>query len=82
MAEMYSKIKTIIFSIFIRFFKLVVPFSDGVCKYEPSCSAYAIEAIKVLPLHVALPKIVYRFLKCNPLSRGGYDPVKPERTVL
>lgn len=47
----------------------------GACKYTPSCTAYAEEALRTLPLHEAVVAIVKRLLRCNPLSKGGYDPV-------
>jgi len=47
----------------------------AVCKFEPSCAAYAREAVRVLPLRVAAIKIIWRVLRCNPLSKGGFDPV-------
>jgi putative membrane protein insertion efficiency factor len=47
----------------------------AVCKFEPSCSNYAREAVKTLPLHLAVIKIIWRVLRCNPFSRGGFDPV-------
>ena len=45
------------------------------CKYYPTCSTYAIEAIEV---HGALKGsllAIWRILRCNPFSKGGYDPV-------
>jgi hypothetical protein len=48
---------------------------EGTCKFIPSCSQYAKEAIINLPLHTALIKIVIRIIKCNPFSKGGYDPL-------
>ncbi len=48
------------------------------CKYVPTCSTYALEAVKT---HGALKGgllSIYRVLRCNPFSRGGYDPV-PEK---
>ena len=47
----------------------------AVCKFEPSCSNYAKEALKTLPLRLAIIKIIWRVLRCNPLSKGGFDPV-------
>ncbi|NLM14952.1 MAG: membrane protein insertion efficiency factor YidD [Clostridiaceae bacterium] len=45
------------------------------CKYLPSCSQYAIEAIERYgPLRGGL-KSAWRILRCNPFSKGGYDPV-------
>ncbi|MBO5852388.1 MAG: membrane protein insertion efficiency factor YidD [Clostridia bacterium] len=48
------------------------------CRFYPVCSNYAIEALKT---HGALKGSVlafYRILRCNPLGRGGYDPVPPK----
>lgn len=47
------------------------------CRFEPSCSQYAVEAVEV---HGALRGgllAVLRILRCNPFSEGGYDPVPP-----
>ena len=79
MDTVYSKTKTMICMLIFRSAKVLMPFSNGMCKFEPSCSSYAVEAVKVLPLYRALPKIVYRLIRCNPFSVGGYDPVKRER---
>ena len=49
------------------------------CRYYPTCSRYAIEAIET---HGALRGgllALWRLLRCNPLSPGGYDPVPPKR---
>lgn len=50
------------------------------CKYEPTCSAYAEEAIRELGLVRGVIVAGWRLLRCNPLSHGGYDPV--ERRAL
>jgi putative membrane protein insertion efficiency factor len=49
---------------------------NGACRFTPTCSHYAAEAIEKLPLYQAVPLIILRILKCNPLFRGGYDPIK------
>jgi len=45
------------------------------CKYEPTCSAYAEEAIRELGLARGLILAAWRLARCNPLSHGGYDPL-------
>lgn len=45
------------------------------CKYYPTCSEYAIEAIEKHGPLKGLGLAVKRFLRCNPFSKGGYDPV-------
>lgn len=48
------------------------------CKYHPTCSAYAYEAIETRGVFVGSCLAIWRILRCNPFSRGGYDPV-PKR---
>lgn len=45
------------------------------CKYEPTCSAYAIQAVREYGILRGLVLAGWRLLRCNPLSHGGYDPV-------
>lgn len=45
------------------------------CRYLPTCSEYAIEAIEKRGPVVGTLKAIGRILRCNPLFRGGYDPV-------
>ena len=60
----------------IRFYKRAIsPLLPNACKYTPTCSEYAMEAIEV---HGALKGSLlaaWRLLRCNPFSHGGYDPV-------
>jgi len=46
---------------------------SGQCKYHPSCSQYAIDAMKKHGLIVGSAKAGWRLLRCNPWSRGGVD---------
>jgi putative membrane protein insertion efficiency factor len=45
------------------------------CKYYPTCSAYAIEAFKKKGLLKGFLLSSWRLLRCNPFSKGGFDPV-------
>jgi putative membrane protein insertion efficiency factor len=47
------------------------------CRYLPTCSEYAIEAIEKRGVVRGVLMAAWRLLRCNPLFRGGYDPVKP-----
>jgi putative membrane protein insertion efficiency factor len=55
--------------------KLLSPFLGRCCRFEPSCSEYAVEAIKRLGPVKGIVKAGLRLLRCNPLFKGGYDPV-------
>ncbi len=47
----------------------------GHCRFMPTCSAYAVEAIGRYGAIVGTGLAVWRLLRCNPFCRGGYDPV-------
>jgi putative membrane protein insertion efficiency factor len=49
------------------------PFLGGQCKYHPSCSQYALDALKQYGLVRGSFKAGWRLLRCNPWSRGGID---------
>jgi putative membrane protein insertion efficiency factor len=51
------------------------------CRYEPTCSAYATEAIRRHGAGRGTLLAAWRLLRCNPLSHGGFDPV-PSRFTL
>ena len=55
-------------------------FSGGACRYTPTCSQYAIEAIEVHGIFKGSLLAARRILRCNPFFKGGYDPVPPEET--
>ncbi len=50
-------------------------FLGGQCRFNPSCSLYALEALQTQPLHTALRLIINRILRCHPFGSSGWDPV-------
>ena len=71
--------KKILVKIINFYQKAISPFFSNLgihCKYEPTCSEYMKQAINK---HGSLKGFfigIKRFLRCNPLSKGGYDPLK------
>ena len=63
--------------VFIRFYQKYLSGAKGYssCKYYPTCSRYAIEAIEKHGAFKGGILAVWRILRCNPFSKGGYDPV-------
>ena len=61
----------------IRFYqKYLSPLKSApCCKFSPTCSAYAIEAIEKHGAMKGTLLAIWRILRCNPFSKGGYDPV-------
>ena len=49
------------------------------CKYEPTCSEYAAQAIQRFGILRGLVLACWRVLRCNPWSHGGFDPVSAQR---
>lgn len=45
------------------------------CRYTPTCSHYAVEALEQRGLFVGVALAAWRLLRCHPFAKGGYDPV-------
>ena len=61
--------------------RFVSPALPRRCKYEPTCSAYAEQAIRELGVARGSLVALWRLARCNPFSHGGYDPVSA-RTIF
>ena len=59
--------------------RVVSPLLPARCKYEPTCSAYAAQAIRQFGILRGLVLAAWRLLRCNPWSHGGFDPVAEQR---
>ena len=59
--------------------RLISPLLPRRCKYEPTCSAYAIEAVRTHGVLRGTILAAWRLLRCNPFSHGGHDPVSDQR---
>jgi putative membrane protein insertion efficiency factor len=56
-------------------FQSMVSLTPRTCKYEPSCSQYAEQAVRRHGVLRGLALAGWRLLRCNPWSKGGHDPV-------
>ena len=59
--------------------RFISPGLPSRCKYHPSCSAYAVQAIESYGILRGSVLAAWRLLRCNPFSLGGYDPVTAQR---
>ena len=70
-----------VFVSLIRFYqKHISPAFPGKCRYQPTCSQYGIEAIEKHGAVKGGLLTIWRILRCNPFSKGGYDPVPEPKT--
>jgi hypothetical protein len=63
----------------LAYSRFVSPALPRRCKYEPSCSRYAVEALREYGILRGLTLAGWRLLRCNPWSHGGYDPVEAQQ---
>ncbi|WP_434357714.1 membrane protein insertion efficiency factor YidD [Parasalinivibrio latis] len=65
----------------VRFYQLVIsPLIGPRCRFNPTCSQYAIEAVRAHGVVKGSWLATKRLLKCHPLNEGGYDPVPPKQS--
>jgi len=63
----------------VAYQRFISPAIPRRCKYEPTCSRYAVDAIREYGILRGLVLAGWRLLRCNPWSHGGYDPVEAQR---
>ena len=57
---------------------LISPCTVDSCRFVPTCSNYAEQALERYGVVGGVPRTFWRILRCNPFSKGGYDPVEKE----
>jgi putative membrane protein insertion efficiency factor len=72
-------VRTVVTAPIVVYQRLISPAIPRRCKYEPTCSRYAVEAIGHYGILRGLVLAGWRLLRCNPWSYGGYDPVAAQR---
>jgi putative membrane protein insertion efficiency factor len=64
----------------LRFYQRWISPAFGLrCRYHPSCSEYAVQAVRQFGVVRGLVLAAWRLLRCNPWSHGGFDPVDDQR---
>ncbi len=58
--------------------RFISPAMPRRCKYHPTCSTYAVDAVREFGVLRGLVLAGWRLLRCNPFSHGGYDPVEDQ----
>ncbi len=71
--------RAVVIAPLVAYQRFVSPAIPRRCKYEPTCSRYAVSAIREYGILRGLVLAGWRLLRCNPWSHGGYDPVEEQR---
>jgi uncharacterized protein len=74
-----SAARALVLAPIVVYQKLISPAIPRRCKYEPTCSRYAVGAVREYGILKGLVLAGWRLLRCNPWSYGGYDPVEDQR---
>lgn len=60
--------------------RLISPWKPATCRFSPTCSEYAIQALEVHGAWRGTRMALWRLLRCQPFCEGGHDPVRPRST--
>ena len=74
-----SALRVLLTAPIVAYQRVISPAIPRRCKYEPTCSRYAVEAIREYGILRGVVLAGWRLLRCNPWSYGGYDPVRAQR---
>lgn len=75
MQKSESNMKKILILLIEFYRKYISPLKSTKCPYIPSCSEYGLEAIRKYGAFKGGLLAIWRIIRCNPFSKGGYDPV-------
>ncbi|CAD5926851.1 Putative membrane protein insertion efficiency factor [Planktothrix agardhii] len=71
-------IKTLLITLIRGYRLLISPLFPPVCRFHPTCSQYAIEALETFGIVQGSWLALKRILRCHPYHPGGYDPIPPK----
>ena len=71
-------VRALVIAPIVLYRRVLSPVLPRRCKYEPTCSRYAVDAIGEYGILRGVALAAWRLLRCNPWSYGGYDPVEDQ----
>ena len=81
MAQFNRILREFVCALIYAYQALIAPLLGPCCRFYPSCSEYAVMAVRQRGLMVGFLLIVGRLLRCHPWGGSGYDPVLPNREI-
>jgi putative membrane protein insertion efficiency factor len=76
---MTRPLRAVVLGAIAAYQRVISPLTPRHCKYEPTCSRYAAQAVRDFGILRGLLLSGWRLLRCNPFSHGGFDPVSAQR---
>ena len=73
--KLHEALVTLVSLPVLAYRKWISPLKPPCCRFTPTCSKYAIDALKEWGILCGLALAAWRVLRCNPFGKGGYDPV-------
>ena len=73
--------KKLLLSLIRWYRRRISPHTPPSCRFQPTCSEYAVTAIQRFGVCKGGRLAIWRVLRCNPFGKGGYDPVPEDPTV-
>lgn len=73
------KMKVLLIGLIKGYKILISPMLPPSCRFQPTCSEYAMEAIERFGIFRGSGMAIMRILRCHPFHPGGYDPVPPKK---
>ena len=67
--------KRVLLALILFYKRAISPYTKAACRFSPTCSDYAAEAITKYGAFKGFYLAAWRVLRCNPFGKGGYDPV-------
>lgn len=75
MKKIREAVQKVLIGLLIFYQRFISPLKPPSCRFYPTCSEYAVQAIKKFGILKGTGKAIIRVSKCHPFHRGGYDPV-------
>lgn len=75
MGKITETIQKILIGLIVFYQRFISPLKPPTCRFYPTCSEYAVQAIRKFGIIKGTGKAIVRVSKCHPFHSGGYDPV-------
>jgi putative membrane protein insertion efficiency factor len=75
------KLRGALVGLLLFYKRFISPLLPPACRFHPTCSEYAMEAVQLHGVWKGTGLALWRLARCQPFSKGGYDPVPPQKDL-